>query len=107
MLVLLGAWTVRHIRASIWVMLQYGAIYQAAVFRRYLNRFYAEILLKIGLARHCLNKAQRRNLKIVMLCLGRCISVTGDKDILEVLTRDDQKMLERQLLNATDAAAPN
>lgn len=66
---------------------------------RYLIRFFPEITIKTRPVRHRLIQALRRNLKIILMRLDDKISVTGDWDILEVQTPNDNKILEQQVLD--------
>ena len=66
---------------------------------RYLIRFFPEITIKTRPVRHRLIQVLRRNLGIILRRLNSKISVTGDWDILEVQTPDDNKILEQQVLD--------
>jgi len=65
----------------------------------YLIRFFPEITIKTRPVRHRLIQVLRRNLRIILRRLNSEISVTGDWDILEVQTPDDNKILEQQVLD--------
>jgi tRNA uracil 4-sulfurtransferase len=66
---------------------------------RYLIRFFPEITIKTRPVRHRLIQALRRNLRIMLMRLDSEISVTGDWDILEVQTPDDNKILDQLVLD--------
>ncbi len=64
---------------------------------RYLIRFFPEITIKTRPVRHRLIQVLRRNLRIMLRRINSGISVTGDWDILEVQTPDDNKIQGQQV----------
>jgi len=78
-------------------MPRYGARLAAEILMRYLIRFFPEITIKTHPVRHRLIQVLRRNLRIMLRRLNSGISVTGDWDILEVQTPDDNKIQGQQV----------
>ena len=64
----------------------------------YVIRFFPEITIKTRPVRHRLIRALRRNLRILLRRIEPGISVTGDWDILEVETADDNKIINQRVL---------
>lgn len=65
----------------------------------YLIRFFPEITIKTRPVRHRLIQTLRRNLKIMLRRLDAGVSVTGDWDILEVRTPENNEILAQQVLD--------
>jgi len=63
----------------------------------YLIRFFPEITIKTRPVRHRLIQTLRRNLKIMLRRLDAGVSVTGDWDILEVRTPENNEILAQQI----------
>jgi hypothetical protein len=59
------------------------------------DQIFPEITIKTRAVTHRLIQGLRRNLRIVLRRLNSQISVTGDWDLLEVQTPDDNKILVR------------
>ena len=77
----------------------YGARLAAEILMRYLIRFFPEITIKTPPVRHRLIQVLRRNLRIKRRLFYSRFSVTGDWDILEVQTPDDNKIQGKQVLD--------